>query len=504
MVRARRRSRRAVRRHGRRAADGRGRAVRHRHAQPRRRRRRLVPRRARGSRGGRAVDQRAVGRVSGPTTRAEPGPARRAGLCGHLVTPERGPALRQRGRRRQPQRDLSRRQLLHTDDVPAVHGYPVLEMLPLFAASSDQPGVFAPSEAAPPRCIGSAQFTAEIKGHDRLAILYGAQRAGECWRDSGERFYQYYADTCDNFEFQGFQSTRARSPATRPSCSRRSSTSTAPRTRPCTSPSRRRTAPLSSRRSRRPAWTPRSTRPTGATTKPYSACPRRRRRHRDTRLHRGSARAVQRIHPVRAGRARSSDRSSRTGDLGVVADAAMFSTVMFAYQVANDVTAEGGDLDAGCVPGGRGSRRQLPRRGLPADLLRQQHRRVRVDLQPPRRPTPLWDGESYTPDPDLPDGYIDTTELLVAVERANPRQLTPDLRRTDAVRSVCDAPHRSPTVREGSDARWNVNRSLAPLLGIGGGAVYAMLGDRHCDRLQGLWRHQLRSGRLRHVRGVRL
>ncbi len=49
---------------------------------------------------------------------------------------------------------------------------------------------------------------AEIKGHDRLAIIWAENAPGtECWQDTQERFYQYYADTLDGFEFTGFPYT---------------------------------------------------------------------------------------------------------------------------------------------------------------------------------------------------------------------------------------------------------------------------------------------------------
>ena len=34
----------------------------------------------------------------------------------------------------------------------------------------------------------------------------------------------------------------------------------------------------------------------------------------------------------------------------------------------------------------------------------------------------VWDGETFTPDADIPEGFIDVTELLLAVEEAAPRQ----------------------------------------------------------------------------------
>ena len=91
---------------------------------------------------------------------------------------------------------------------PLFANFPVIETLPIFIADFDQPGVVSPFGGCPTAFPSSAQMIAEIKEHDRLAVIWDQNAPGEeCWRDTQERFYQHYADTMEGFEFQGFPST---------------------------------------------------------------------------------------------------------------------------------------------------------------------------------------------------------------------------------------------------------------------------------------------------------
>ena len=91
---------------------------------------------------------------------------------------------------------------------PLFAEFPVIETLPIFIADFDQPGVISPFGGCPTAFPASAQMIAEVKEHDRLAVIWAENPPGtECWLDTQERFYQYYADTMENFEFQGFPYT---------------------------------------------------------------------------------------------------------------------------------------------------------------------------------------------------------------------------------------------------------------------------------------------------------
>ena len=91
---------------------------------------------------------------------------------------------------------------------PLFANFPVIETLPIFIADFDQPGVVSPFGGCPTAFPSSAQMIAEIKEHDRLAVIWDQNAPGDrVLADTQERFYQYYADTMEDFEFQGFPTT---------------------------------------------------------------------------------------------------------------------------------------------------------------------------------------------------------------------------------------------------------------------------------------------------------
>ena len=100
----------------------------------------------------------------------------------------------------------------------------------------------------------------------------------------------------------------------------------------------------------------------------------------------------------------------------------MFSAIVFVYQVADQMIADGVDVDD------REAFREAI--GSVEDFHLLGYRPVSCASNTAeyesicQRTTSYsgWDGEGYTPDPDLPDGVIDVTELLLAVEEASPRQ----------------------------------------------------------------------------------
>ena len=310
-------------------------------------------------------------------------------------------------------------------------------MYPLFA---DYPGVgrcrsswptstrpaISPFGGCPTAFPSSAEMIAEIKGHDRLAVIWDQNAPGtECWQDTQERFYQYYADTIENFEFQGFPRRRVRPPASRPWSSRSPTTSTARRARRSTSASRRRSAAVHITGLARPV-----------SRQIYMAD------SSTSEADRGPAESHGIIFELQGYLLdrRPLQRASSPPN-GVAAEQAIADfgprprsratpgrrsrTIVFIYQVANGLLADGGDLDdrealRHCAR----HRRRLPHRRLPADLLRRQPPRVRVGLRPHRHYA-AWDGTSFTIDPAIPDGVIDVRELMLAVEAGIPRRVIP-------------------------------------------------------------------------------
>ncbi len=87
---------------------------------------------------------------------------------------------------------------------PVFQGIPTLQTVPIFVADFDQPGVYSGVGGCPTAFISAAEFMAESMKFDKLAIPYANNAPGnQCWTDTQERFYQYYADQ-GVWEFKGF------------------------------------------------------------------------------------------------------------------------------------------------------------------------------------------------------------------------------------------------------------------------------------------------------------
>jgi hypothetical protein len=89
---------------------------------------------------------------------------------------------------------------------PLFQGIPTVQNLPIFLADFDQPGVFSAMGGCPGDFITAAQFMVEVRKYDRVAIPWSNTPPGkECWADTQERFYQYYKDQSGgSFDFKGF------------------------------------------------------------------------------------------------------------------------------------------------------------------------------------------------------------------------------------------------------------------------------------------------------------
>jgi branched-chain amino acid transport system substrate-binding protein len=128
--------------------------------------------------------------------------------CGHLVDQNEAQACANQTADANPNMIIPGVDFFTPLMYPLFTEFPVVEMLPIFIADFDQPGVYGIFGGCVTAFPSSAQLIAEVKGHDRLAVIWSDNAPGnECWTDTHERFYQYYADTLDNFEFQGFPYT---------------------------------------------------------------------------------------------------------------------------------------------------------------------------------------------------------------------------------------------------------------------------------------------------------
>jgi len=81
---------------------------------------------------------------------------------------------------------------------------PVIDTLPIFVADFTATNSLAMGGGCVVAFPGAAQMMAEQLNHDRIAIIYSDNAPGqECYKDTQERFYQYYADQ-GLIEFRGF------------------------------------------------------------------------------------------------------------------------------------------------------------------------------------------------------------------------------------------------------------------------------------------------------------
>jgi hypothetical protein len=128
--------------------------------------------------------------------------------CGHLVDQNEAQACANQVADANPNTVMLGVDFFSPLMYPLFASFPVVETLPIFVADFDQAGVVSPFGGCPTAFPASAEMIAEIKGHDRLAVIWAENAPGtECWQDTQQRFYQYYADTLDNFAFEGIPYT---------------------------------------------------------------------------------------------------------------------------------------------------------------------------------------------------------------------------------------------------------------------------------------------------------
>jgi branched-chain amino acid transport system substrate-binding protein len=83
-------------------------------------------------------------------------------------------------------------------------GFPILQTVPIFISDFNTPGLISTEGGCVNAFPSGAQYSAEVLENDRVAVVHSDTGPGfECYTDTQERFYQYYADTV-GMEFQGF------------------------------------------------------------------------------------------------------------------------------------------------------------------------------------------------------------------------------------------------------------------------------------------------------------
>ncbi len=342
--------------------------------------------------------------------------------CGHLVDQNEAQACANQLADANPNMIIPGVDFFTPLMYPLFTAFPVVEMLPIFIADFDQPGVYGIFGGCVTAFPSSAELIAEVKGHDRLGVIWSENAPGtECWRDTHERFYQYYADTLDNFAFQGFPYTPG-DQATIGPVVQQIADYLAGAENPAVHLGAQATDCAAQIQALRAA---------GVDAQIYvtAAC--------DSEAIRNLPESEGIDFEVPGYIVEQPDLYDEFIQFELAAreeaiDAygpetpktafgrQMFSSIVFAYQIANQALEDGVDIDD----------REALREAIGAidnfHLLGYQPISCAENTSEYEsicnRTTgyAVWDGESFTIDPDLPDG-MDVTELLVAVEEALPR-----------------------------------------------------------------------------------
>ena len=308
---------------------------------------------------------------------------------------------------------------------PLFADFPVIETLPIFIADFDQPGVVSPFGGCPTAFPSSAQMIAEIKEHDRLAVIWDQNAPGDgVLAGHPGALLPVLRRHAGELRVPGLPVQRpARPPASRPSSSRSSDYLDGAEN----------PAVYFGISAADCAEYIQASRGAGVEAQIYIAdsC--------TSDAVKGLPESDGVIFELQGYLLDQPELNSDFVNAELAArEAAIeefgpqtpltsytrqaFSGVVFIYQVANELLADGGDIDdrealREAVHGGR----QLPRRRLPARSRASTTRPSTSRCAPTRATYAAWDGSTFTIDEAIPDGVIDVTELMVAVEEAFPR-----------------------------------------------------------------------------------
>ena len=307
---------------------------------------------------------------------------------------------------------------------PVFQGIPTLQTLPIFVADFDQPGVYSAIGGCPTAFISAAQFMAETKKFDKLAIPYANNAPGnQCWTDTQERFYQYYKDK-GVWDFKGFPDEPG-DPSDNAALIQNVADFLKDAKNPGIFFGVQSSDCVEFLKGLKAAGV-------NADVVVSTACV------DDTVLGLPESKGMN----VELQGYNVADPSSLTdfakweldvrdkaiADYGPKAAVSnfmkdSFSTVVWGWQIANQLAADGKDpFDTKVLADALANLGSLPRRRPSAGRLRRRAGGVPVHLLPRRAPTSLWDGTKYTADPDLQNKYLDVTELMNTVAKSNPRK----------------------------------------------------------------------------------
>ena len=195
--------------------------------------------------------------------------------CGHLVDQNEAQACANQLADANPNMIIPGVDFFTPLMYPLFTDFPVVEMLPIFIADFDQPGVYGIFGGCVTAFPSSAELIAEVKGHDRLAVIWSDNAPGnECWTRHPRALLPVLRRHAR--QLRASRASRTRPATRRPShrwSSRSPTTWPGRRTRRCTSARRPPIALPRSRPCGPPVSRPRSTPPRPATARPSEALP---------------------------------------------------------------------------------------------------------------------------------------------------------------------------------------------------------------------------------------
>jgi branched-chain amino acid transport system substrate-binding protein len=307
---------------------------------------------------------------------------------------------------------------------PVFQGIPTVQNLPIFVADFDQPGVYSAIGGCPGDFITAAKFMVEVRQYDRVAIPWSNTPPGQqCWADTMERFYQYYKDQSGgSFDYRGF-SNEAGDPSDNPAMVQNVADFLEGAENPGIYFGVQSSDCVEFIKGLRGAGVE-------ADIVVSSAC--------DDQTVRSLPESVGLTVGIQGYNVGDPDSLSEFANWEIgVRDAAIdaygpeaakstfmndsFSTVIWIWQLANDIVADGGDPgDAATLQetlDGVSSYHIVGRPPIDCAGVTPEYRSIckRTETYV------VWDGSTFTSDPDLAGEYVDATDLMNAVAEAAPR-----------------------------------------------------------------------------------
>jgi branched-chain amino acid transport system substrate-binding protein len=146
-----------------------------------------------------------LGGIGADISAGKPGRPVKLEYCGHVVNQDEAQKCANQIASAKPNVVLVGIDFFTPLMYPLFKDSAVVETLPIFIADFDQAGVVSPFGGCPTAFPASAQMIADVKKHDKLAVIWAQNAPGtECWTDTQDRFYKYETTNVPGFQYQGF------------------------------------------------------------------------------------------------------------------------------------------------------------------------------------------------------------------------------------------------------------------------------------------------------------